>query len=224
MKSGCKCRLISMSNYSYQLIRSARRTIGMCVKSDNSVIVSAPLKMPIEKIEEFINSKSGWLHKHIAANAKNAEMLSEIISYKKILVAGAALPSSVDNKNTFSDKFIQAKSLKSLKKLFEDNLGGSFLSMFETVAEKYGFSYGSVRFKNYKSKWGCCDRAGNISFNYKLLMLPEKLWLYVAVHELCHTVFMNHSKQFYNLVASVLPDYKDSARLLKTYSRITALY
>ena len=213
-----------MIKYTYTLKRSSRRSVSVCVKDDNTITVNAPLRMPIKDIEKFLLSKSGWIESHMHRNECNDALLSEIISYKKVLVAGKELPLILGENNAFSENEVRAKSVKHLKKLFIDNLGEQFLEMFNAICEANNFKCGNVGFKDYKSKWGCCDRASNIIFNYKLLMLPQRLWRYVAVHELCHTVYMNHSKSFYSLVQSVLPDYKTDVRQLKLYSRLTRLY
>ena len=46
------------------------------------------------------------------------------------------------------------------------------------------------------------------SLNYKLLFLPSELVHYVFVHELCHTIYMNHSQAFWNLVKEKQPGYE----------------
>lgn len=56
------------------------------------------------------------------------------------------------------------------------------------------------RIKNCKTIWGSCSSKGNLSFNLKLAMLPSKIIEQIVVHELCHLRYMNHSKQFWDLV------------------------
>lgn len=213
-----------MIKYVYELKRSARRSVSVSVKYDNTITVSAPLRMPVNEIEKFLLSKSGWLERHLLKNEQNNECLSDIISYKKIPVAGKNVPLTVGVRNFISEEEVHIKSLSGLKKLYVGFLGEQFLSLFNEICAANKFTYNKVEFKDYKAKWGCCDRCGNIIFNYKLLMLPHNLWKYVAVHELCHTVYMNHSKCFYALVGRILPSYKTDRKQLKSYSRITRLY
>lgn len=213
-----------MVKYDYELKRSVRRSVSLCVKDDNSITVNAPLKMPLKDIESFLLSKSGWIESHLLRNEQNNAFLTEILSYQKVLVAGTAVPLAIGANNEFLSGEVRVKAIKNLKKLFTDNLGGRFLEIFNLIKAQNNFRCAKVEFKDYKAKWGCCDRSGNITFNYKLLMLPPDLWWYVAVHELCHTVYMNHSKSFYSLVERVLPNYKTDRNRLKLYSRITRLY
>lgn len=78
-----------------------------------------------------------------------------------------------------------------------------------------GVTYHDIRIKNQKSRWGSCSGQGNLNFNWKLIMAPEEVLDYLVVHELCHRKHMNHSKEFWALVASILPDYKKQERWLR---------
>ncbi|HWQ40525.1 MAG TPA: SprT family zinc-dependent metalloprotease, partial [Desulfosporosinus sp.] len=73
----------------------------------------------------------------------------------------------------------------------------------------------TVRFKNQKTRWGSCSNKGNLNFNWKLVMAPMHIVDYVVVHELCHLRQMNHSKEFWQLVGSQIPDYKERRKWLK---------
>lgn len=68
------------------------------------------------------------------------------------------------------------------------------------------FSRISVR--GQKTRWASCSTDKNISLNYKLLFLPPELVHYVFVHELCHTIHMDHSRTYWRLVGEKLPDYR----------------
>ncbi|MDB5194677.1 MAG: putative metal-dependent hydrolase [Parcubacteria group bacterium] len=79
----------------------------------------------------------------------------------------------------------------------------------------YNFIYKDVRIKNTKSRWGSCSRKGNLNFNYKLALIPERLADYIIVHELCHLKEMNHGPKFWKQVERAMPDYKERRRELK---------
>ncbi len=70
------------------------------------------------------------------------------------------------------------------------------------------FRVGRVSIKNHASIWGSCSILNNLNFNWRLLLLPPELADYVVVHELCHTVHHNHSRVFWDLVSSLVPDWR----------------
>jgi len=78
----------------------------------------------------------------------------------------------------------------------------------------YGLSWGRVSIRDQKTRWGSCSKKGNLNFSYKLALLPEELSDYVIVHELCHLKEFNHSKNFWDLVARVIPDHKERRKAL----------
>ncbi len=213
-----------MTEFAYTVVRSARRTISVTVKDDNTVIVKCPYRTSMAKIESFLSTKSGWIERHIQLNRCNAGDLCEILEYRKVLVKGKAVALLKGSKPYFSLQAVCIRNFKDLKRLYAENLAPEFISEFENLSAGTGLKYSGVSFRSYKSRWGCCDRQGKIVFNYKLLMLPEELWKCVMVHELCHTVYMNHSKAFYSLVTSVMPSYKTAAASLKKYSLVCRMY
>lgn len=72
-----------------------------------------------------------------------------------------------------------------------------------------------IRIKDQKSCWGSCSSKGNLNFNWRIIMAPEPVCDYVIIHELCHLVFMDHSANFWNLVESLCPNYKQYKKWLK---------
>jgi len=82
-------------------------------------------------------------------------------------------------------------------------------------ANKYGYQYNNIRIKNQKTCWGSCSRKANLNFNYKILFLSENIQNYIVAHELCHLKEFNHSKRFWKLVATVMPNYLEIKHELK---------
>ena len=82
----------------------------------------------------------------------------------------------------------------------------------------YNFEFGKIRVKNQKSRWGSCSKKGNLNFNYRIALLPKDVADYIIVHELCHLGELNHSKNFWNLVAKTIPNHKEIRKKLRRIS------
>ena len=74
------------------------------------------------------------------------------------------------------------------------------------LAAELGLAIGKVTIRNQRGRWGSCSSKKNLSLNLKLLFVSPAQLRYVLVHELCHTVHMNHSAAFWQLVKHFEPD------------------
>ena len=82
-------------------------------------------------------------------------------------------------------------------------------------ARQLGVGYGRITIRCQKSRYGSCSSAGNLNFNCLLMLMPPEIMDYVVAHEVCHRRQMNHSPQFYALLATLLPDHRQRQAWLK---------
>ena len=87
------------------------------------------------------------------------------------------------------------------------------------VSSAMGIKAEKIKVRPLKSAWGICYSNGNITFNSLLVCLPENIIRYVIVHELCHRIHMNHSKEFWALVKEYFEDHKEARQFLKSFGR-----
>ena len=71
------------------------------------------------------------------------------------------------------------------------------------LAKEHQFSYSSVKIRKSRTRWGSCSSKKTINLSFYLMLLPEHLADYVLLHELCHTVYMNHGIEFWKLLDRV---------------------
>ena len=74
------------------------------------------------------------------------------------------------------------------------------------LAEKHGFKYTQVRINSAQGRWGSCSTQKHICLSYNLMLLPDRLIDFVLVHELCHTIEMNHGPRFVQLMRNIFDD------------------
>jgi predicted metal-dependent hydrolase len=83
------------------------------------------------------------------------------------------------------------------------------------VSEEIDLPFDVVSVRGQKTRWASCSSDRSISLNYKLLFLPPPLVRYVFIHELCHTIHLNHSSRFWDLVEEKEPNYRELDKELR---------
>lgn len=86
---------------------------------------------------------------------------------------------------------------------------------FHQLAAQIGFPFREVSIRSQSTLWGSCSQDKSIRLNYKLLFLPEALMRHIMIHELCHTIQMNHSEKFWELVAKYDKDWQMNKKAMR---------
>ncbi len=86
-------------------------------------------------------------------------------------------------------------------------------------AADLGLTVSRVSIRNQRSRWGSCGREGHITLNWRLVLMPEAVRDYVLVHELMHLRRLDHSPQYWALVAQACPDYHVAREWLRANGR-----
>jgi predicted metal-dependent hydrolase len=94
------------------------------------------------------------------------------------------------------------------------------LARLQHFNQHYGLEWNRVAIRNQRRCWGSCTSLKNLNFNYKILLLPPHLRDYIIVHELCHLKHLHHGKDFWNLVAEQMPEYKKHVAELRAIDKL----
>ena len=206
-----------------KIIRSKRKTLSLTINENAELVVRAPKRLSIEKIQDFINEKEKWIRsktKLIEDQLKNAA-----INSNKLLYLGSLFPiiikQSESNEITFNGEefianLIDSESLSlAIRKWYKQKFREIAIPRVAYFCNKHNLKINQIRIKCQKTMWGSCSSKNNINLNYLLVMAPMSVIDYVIVHELVHTIHRNHSIKFWNSVESIMPDYKEHRQWLK---------
>ena len=83
------------------------------------------------------------------------------------------------------------------------------------LAARHGLSVARVTIRNQRSRWGSCSSRGQITLNFRLMLMPPEVREYILIHELMHLKQANHSIRFWRLVEAACPGFRDAERWLK---------
>lgn len=206
-----------------KIIRSKRKTLSLTINENAELIIRAPKRLSIEKIQDFINEKENWINrkKRLLEN-----QIKDVTSnHNKLLYLGNLFPINVEQNASkelfftgeeFIANSIEPDSLSlSIKKWYKNKFKEIALPRVAYFANKHNLMVNQVRIKNQKTMWGSCSSKNNINLNYLLLMAPMGVIDYVIVHELVHTIHRNHSTDFWDSVESIMPEFQEHKRWLK---------
>ena len=206
-----------------KIIRSKRKTLSLTINENAELIIRAPKRLSIEKIQDFINEKENWINrkKRLIEN-----QIKDVTSnHNKLLYLGNLFPINVEQNASkelfftgeeFIANSIEPDSLSlSIKKWYKNKFKEIALPRVAYFANKHNLMVNQVRIKNQKTMWGSCSSKNNINLNYLLLMAPMGVVDYVIVHELVHTIHRNHSTDFWDSVESIMPEFQEHKRWLK---------
>lgn len=224
----------------YQLERKNVKNLNLRVRKDGSVFVSANEMVPCEEIDLFIQSKASYILKaidHFSEMAQYRPQPKQYVSGETFYIQGRGLRLRVSHapKDTISSDGVyiclEVKDVNDIEKkrrivtrFLDQECKTIFNEVMEElypVVKKYGVEKPSLRIRDMETRWGSClTRKKIITLNKRLLEAPRNCIEYVVMHELCHLIHPNHSKQFYFFLTMLMPDWKERKELLEK----TAIY
>ena len=225
-----------MINFNYQVIKRPRRkTASISVKPDCSVRILVPSTLSEQKIIQLVEHKSQWIQgkishfQEIQGNQREKEYISgESFTYLgrnyrlKIIADGSS--DAVKLVNGRFNVYVPSGMLPEthnqvvvgeLSRWYREHAIVRLKSKTKRYAKQMNISPVSVDIKDYKSRWGGCHFDGRIFYNWKIIVAPHSIVDYVVVHELAHLVHADHSKKFWKLLGSIIPDYTERKEWLK---------
>ena len=181
---------------SLKLIQSNRKSFSLEVKEDGSLLVRAPLYFSEDFLVRWLLEKEEWILDKQSLQQKKLELKQQ--QEQEYHSSGAEL----HQKEALEKRYRKAAKIYIPQRV-------------EYYARHVGVTYEAVRIREQKTRWGSCSSNKTLSFNWRLMLAPPQILDYVIVHEVCHLRHMNHSKEFWSLVETIMPDYKDKKKWLK---------
>ena len=209
---------------SYTFIRRSLKYHYISVDKEMGVVLKGR-RISEKKANELILKKARWILRKLEQVEKQKEE-QDIRTGSELPLLGKYYPVEVLEKNTatkLSVHFSGSKltftinpvygnpdgQIRALIDIFYHNKSVEEMpARIEAWSEKTGLHFNRLKFRKKKRQWASCSSRNDIIFNTYAVKLAPDLIDYLIVHELCHTVEKNHSKEFYEEVARHLPGWK----------------
>ena len=210
-----------MDGIPVKVIYSRRKSLSMKFDKTGILIVNAPTFVSEGEVRTFLREHTRWIRLNYVKALDMAENLREH-EFKdggKVLYLGKEYLIRVSGRGRVvktAEEFVFPEGADAA--VFERWLKArakEYLPVrLRYRAYEMGISYRDLKISGAKSRWGSCSETGMITLSWRLMMSPEESIEYVIIHELCHRLHMDHSKDFWAEVEKFMPDYKKHKKWL----------
>lgn len=211
---------------------SKRKTLSIEVSAPKVIRVIAPYGTEEDKILETVKLKSKWIVKKLfeIREMEYRKRNREYVNGESFIYMGRnySLQIVVDESIRMPEaKLWRGKFFVHVKGNDSDQIRLALENWYrdkakEKIKERIAYYQNCfdekprrIVIKDQQKRWGSCTKNNELLFNWKCIMAPSPVLDYIVVHEMCHMVHMNHSKEFWQLVKKVLPDYEQRKEWLK---------
>lgn len=208
--------------------RAQSRTLRLSVTADG-VRVSMPRWTPFSAGATFAAGNLAWIQAELAKQSRplieTGQRIGKLhyVRFEQVL-NGQSITSRVTGTEVIvrmqlgerpTDPQVQARAATAARRALKREAEQLLPPRLQSLANKHGRQYRSVSIKSLKRRWGSCDNHQNLTFNLYLMELEWDCIDYVLLHELAHTVEMNHSSAFWQLLTGMQPRARDLSRQLR---------
>lgn len=207
--------------------RRNNRRIVFRVLPCSSLVISAPIGTPLKSLSQHLDLKRLWVRDALGAitrygaakkvftpqtafqtRFRKLVLLQSPVDKASVYINTHEIKVVIPNSCDWYSDDIQSVIRLAINKALSIEANSLLPKMLNSLALRHGFVVKGLKIRDMRTRWGSCSSEKRISLNQRLLLLPDHLIEHVLLHELCHTVVMNHSQQFYDLMSRLNPNSK----------------
>jgi predicted metal-dependent hydrolase len=215
-----------------EVVRSIRRTAALHIIGGD-LQVRVPEHVGDDRVAAFLTKKRPWIRSKVAEIQRIPPHRSkELVSGESfpylgrhyrlkiqeghqvgVCLSGGYLKATI--RPTEHGEQREARIQQYLQSWYRSSALERLREKTTRYAEQIGVSPTGLSVRNFKSRWGSCDKRGQVVFNWNIIKAPHSVVDYVVIHELCHLIHPNHSKDFWQLVGRHDAAYPEQRQWLK---------
>ncbi|MDS0526195.1 M48 family metallopeptidase [Clostridium sp. SHJSY1] len=216
----------------FNVIFRKRKTLEISVEPPDIITVVAPLDTPEDVIINKTKSKAKWIVEQLYSfkNMQYKKINREFVNGESFLYLGRNYSLQIvideDIKNAglklYKGKFyITTRSKdnetieKAMKEWYRKKTKEKIEERIKYYERYFNIKPTSIKVKEQQKRWGSCTIKNELFFNWRCVMAKANVLDYIIVHEMCHLYHKNHSKEFWELLNSVMPDFESRKEWLK---------
>jgi len=217
--------------------RKNQKYINLRITLEGELVVSAPYGVGLERIKESLRSKERWIAlnmERVATSRSDTDPLRTLyLDGERYLVSVVRDPRrSRSLRIDRTEHLVEIRTKTPTRAHVEKTLERFLMREAKTrivlraaeISTLTKIPYAKLYIRNQRTRWGSSSGRGNISFNWRAIMVPPSVQDYLIIHELAHQVHLNHSKAFWRVVERWCPGYKGANIWLRDHAVLISLF
>jgi len=213
---------LTFGELSFELRESSRRrTVGITVERDGSLVLATPPAVPVDKLEAIVNKRRFWIYTKLvqkeslqAPTDQKCYMPGEGFyylgrSYRLSLVDDAKVPLRFYQSRFELLRSYQDQGRALFTHWYREHLHSYLAPMITSIAHRIEQKPRKYQIRELGNRWGSCSPKGDLYFHWRVALLPSPVINYVVIHEMTHLIYPHHNQDFWNRVERILPDWRD---------------
>lgn len=222
------------TNIVFDVIFKKRKTMEIAVEPPKTITVTAPIGTTEDEILKKVESKGSWIIQKIYSfkHMQYSHINREFVNGESFMYLGRNYSLQIEVDSSFKKpevKLYRGKFIVKASSKNDEDIRNAMEQWYRNRAKevigsrvKYYQKFFSkeptdIRIKEQKKRWGSCTSKNELLFNWRCIMAKSNALDYIVIHEMCHMYHKDHSNEFWELVASVLPDYEVRKEWLRNY-------
>jgi predicted metal-dependent hydrolase len=210
----------------YRIRRSTRvRRVRVAVDLDRGVEVVLPMRTPDRAAAAAVAELRPWIERRLEEVAALRTRLAERVGWVPYLDDRLVLVEE-DGRTRVHRRGLQLlvpsdddARRRALELWYRRVARDEVARRLDLATAAAGLQYTRLSIRGQRTRWASCAADGAMSFNWRLLLAPERVLDYVVWHEVCHLEVANHSARFWTLVERRCPDWREPAAWLRKNGR-----
>lgn len=209
----------------FEVIFRKRKTLSIEIEAPRKITVISPEGKSEDEIMETVKTKSKWIVQKLFeiremeyrkrdrqyVNGESFIYMGRNYSLQIVLDEKALFPEAKLTRGKFcvtTSTRDQEMIRQALENWYKDKAKEKINERINYYQGHFDIKPRKVIVKSQEKRWGSCTKDNQLLFNWKCIMAPSPVLDYIVVHEMCHMIYKDHSKEFWHLFKRILPDYE----------------
>ena len=205
--------------------RKRVKNLNLRVRTDGSVMLSAPARASDTRIRDFLDRHASWICKHVerqrelggamGTGATDGAGAAALAPSSTVPLWGRAIPVE-ELLGTRAVELSPDQRAHAVRERYKQEVARLLPGIAQEAQARMGVTATRWSVRTMKTRWGSCTpKTGAIRINAQLAAYPPECLQMVVVHELVHLMEPSHNARFHALLDTYCPENRAINRLLK---------